>query len=124
MGVTPASLAAAMSIFWTAGGTRVLAATRERHATAPSDPEPRRVLPTAADTDDVRRGPDGSIDIAFYKERAQRLRQEATLRLCHSIRELTRAWSWSMRKPKSQGPRRSRKIAMTQDYCKEESDDA
>jgi hypothetical protein len=74
MGVTPANLAAAMSIFWTAGRTRVLAATRERHATAPSDPKPRR-------TDDVRRGPDASIDIAFYQERAQRLRQEATLRL-------------------------------------------
>ena len=124
MGVTPANLAAAMSIFWTPGRTRALAATRGRHATAPSDPEPRRVLPTAADTDDVRLRPGGSIDIAFYKERAQRLRREATLRLCLSIRELTRAWFWSVRKSKSQGPRRSLKIAMTQDYCKEENDDA
>jgi hypothetical protein len=59
--------------------------------TAPNDPAPRPVLPTAADTDDVRRNADGSLDIAFYKERAQRLRREATLRLCRSIRELGRA---------------------------------
>src|SRR5262249_50101470 len=100
------------------------AATRKRHATTPSDPEPCRVLPTAADTDDVRRSADGSIDIAFYKQRAQRLRREATLRLCHSIREVIRAWFWSVRKSKSQGPRRSLKIAMTRDCRKEENDDA
>ena len=41
---------------------------------------------------EVRRNADGSIDIAFYKERAQRLRREATLKLYRSIREFTRAW--------------------------------
>jgi hypothetical protein len=47
---------------------------------------------------EVRRNADGSIDIAFYKERAQRLRREATLKLCRSIREFTRAWFWNVRK--------------------------
>ena len=89
---TPATLAAAMSIFWKPGRARASAATRGRHATAPNDSEPRRVLPTAADTDDVRRRADGSIDIAFYKERAQRLRREATIELCRSIREFSRGW--------------------------------
>jgi hypothetical protein len=41
---------------------------------------------------EVRRNADGSIDIAFYKERAQRLRREANLELCRSIREFSRAW--------------------------------
>jgi hypothetical protein len=124
MGGTPASLAAAVSIFSRRGRARASAATGGRRATAPSDPEPRRVLPTAADTDDIRRRADGSIDIAFYKKRAQRLRRDAILRLCRSIRELTRAWFWGVRYSKSQGPRRSLKIAMTQDYCKEENDHA
>jgi hypothetical protein len=122
MGGTPDSLGTAMSIFGTPGRARASAATRERHATAPSDPEPRRVLPAAADMDDVRRSADGSIDIAFYKQRAQRLRREAALRACRLIRELIRAWFW--RKSKSQGPRRSLKIAMTRDCCKEENNDA
>ena len=124
MGGTPASLAAEMSIFWKPGRARASAAARGRHATAPSNPEQRRVLPTATDADDVRRRADGSIDIAFYKERAQRLRRDATLRLCRSIRELMRAWFWRVRNSKSQGLRRSLKIAMTQDYCKEENDHA
>jgi hypothetical protein len=41
---------------------------------------------------EVRRNADGSIDMAFYKERAQRLRREATLELCRSIREFSRGW--------------------------------
>ena len=41
---------------------------------------------------EVRRNADGSIDIAFYKERAQRLRREANLELCRSFREFSRAW--------------------------------
>jgi hypothetical protein len=41
---------------------------------------------------EVRRNADGSIDMAFYKERAQRPRKEANLELCRSIREFSRAW--------------------------------
>ena len=41
---------------------------------------------------EVRRNADGSIDIAFYKARALRLRQEATMELCRSIREFSRGW--------------------------------
>ena len=41
---------------------------------------------------EVRRNADGSIDIAFYKARAQRLRREAALELCQSIREFSRGW--------------------------------
>jgi hypothetical protein len=41
---------------------------------------------------EVRRNADGSIDIAFYRERARRLRREANLELCRSIREFSRAW--------------------------------
>lgn len=53
---------------------------------------------------EVRRSADGSIDIAFYKERAQRLRREATLKLCRSIREVTRAWFRNVRKSTSKAP--------------------
>jgi hypothetical protein len=73
---------------------------------------------------EVRRNAEGSIDIAFYKERAQRLRREATLRLCRSIREFTRAWFWNVRKSASERPRRLLKIALTQHCCKEENYDA
>jgi hypothetical protein len=41
---------------------------------------------------EVRRNADGSIDMAFYKARAQRLRREATIELCRSIREFSRGW--------------------------------
>ena len=41
---------------------------------------------------EVRRRDDGLIDIEFYKERAQRLRWEATIELCRSIREFSRGW--------------------------------
>jgi hypothetical protein len=41
---------------------------------------------------ELRRNADGSIDIAFYKARAQRLRREATIELCRSIREFSRGW--------------------------------
>jgi hypothetical protein len=41
---------------------------------------------------EVRRNADGSIDIAFYKERAQRLRWEANREICRSIREFSRGW--------------------------------
>jgi hypothetical protein len=59
---------------------------------------------------EVRRRADGSIDIAFYKERAQRLRWEAARKLCRSILEVTRAWFWNVRKSTS---KRSPKV--TQD---------
>ncbi len=72
----------------------------------------------------VRRNADGSVDIAFYKERAQRLRREAALRLCRSIRKFTRDWFRNVRKSVSERPRRLPKIAMTQDCCKEENYDA
>jgi|SRR5215470_18251099 len=41
---------------------------------------------------ELRCNADGSIDIAFYRERAQRLRREAILTLCRSMREFSRAW--------------------------------
>jgi hypothetical protein len=41
---------------------------------------------------EVHRRADGSIDIAFYKERAQRLRQEAAIELFRSIHEFSRGW--------------------------------
>ena len=70
---------------------------------------------------EVHRNVDGSIDIAFYKKRAQRLRREATLKLSRSIREFTRAWFWKVRKSTSKRPRRLPKIAMTKDCCKQEN---
>ena len=73
---------------------------------------------------EVRRRADGSIDIAFYKERAQSLRREATLKLCRSIREFTRAWFRNVRKSTSKHPRRLPKMAMTKDCCKQENYDA
>ena len=73
---------------------------------------------------EVHRRADGSIDIAFYKKRAQRLRREATLKLCRSIREFTRAWFRKVRKSTSKYPRILPKMAMTKDCCKEENDDA
>jgi hypothetical protein len=43
-------------------------------------------------TSEVRRNADGSIDIAFYRERAQRLRWEANREICRSIREFSCGW--------------------------------
>jgi hypothetical protein len=68
---------------------------------------------------EVRRRADGSIDLAFYKERAQRLRREATLKLCRSIREFTRAWFRNVRE--STSPPRLPKMAMTKNCCKQEN---
>jgi hypothetical protein len=73
---------------------------------------------------EVRRRADGSIDIAFYKGRAQRLRREAILKLCRAIREVTRAWFRSVTKSRSKRPRTPPKIALTTDCCKEENYDA
>jgi hypothetical protein len=41
---------------------------------------------------DVHRKPDGSIDMDFYKNRAQRLRSEFMIELALSIREHAVAW--------------------------------
>lgn len=40
----------------------------------------------------ARRDDCGSIDISFYKKRAERLRREAILDMAHTIRELILAW--------------------------------
>src|SRR5713101_29459 len=58
-----------MSIFGTHSRAGALASTRGPRATAPSDRRPHQALPTAADSDDVRRSGDGSIDVEFYKAR-------------------------------------------------------
>jgi hypothetical protein len=73
---------------------------------------------------EVRRNADGSIDIAFHKEHAQRLRREALFGSAVRFREFTRAWFWSVRKSASERSRLLLKIAMTQDCCKEENYDA
>jgi hypothetical protein len=69
---------------------------------------------------EVHRNADGSIDIDFYKERAQRLRRKATLILCRLIPEFIRAWLWNVRKAR-QNPRWRRKIAIA---AEEEDHDA
>jgi hypothetical protein len=72
---------------------------RPVHAKAENRRSPTKADSAIACTEEaeVRRNADGSIDIAFYKERAQRLRREAALRLGRSIREFTRAWFRSVR---------------------------
>jgi hypothetical protein len=50
-------------------------------------------LEIAMNTDiDVRRDERGSIDIAFYKRRGERLRRQAILELTGSIRERLFGW--------------------------------
>jgi hypothetical protein len=53
---------------------------------------------------EVRRNDDGSIDITFYKVRAQRLHQEAKIEFWRSIRELSRAWLWGLQRSISGRP--------------------
>src|SRR5260221_14060707 len=77
----PVSFAAAMSIFWTHSRAGALASTRRPRATAPSDCGPRQALPTAADSDDVRRCGDGWIDVEFYKAREYAIRCAAQVRI-------------------------------------------
>jgi hypothetical protein len=100
-------------------------AARPVPAKAENGRSPTKADPAVACTgeSEVRRNADGSVDIAFYEERAQRLRREATLRLCRSIREFARAWFWNVRKSTSKR-RRGFKIARTQDCCKKEHYDA
>ncbi len=52
---------------------------------------------------DVRRDERGVIDIAFYKRRAERLRQQAMIELTESVRELLYGW---LRRRRPAAPRR------------------
>jgi hypothetical protein len=90
MNGAPASLSAAMSILWTHSRASALAATRAPRAIAPSDREPRQVLPTAPDADDVRRSDDGAIDVEFYKARAYAIRRDAQVRFAQALRRRAR----------------------------------
>ena len=73
------------------GATGLTLLRRRRLRASTTEQKADHPIPCIPESE-VRRTADGSIDIAFYKERAQRLRSETNREICRSIREFSRGW--------------------------------